>query len=62
MCLGFTIFNAVVVIFIFTFYISVARGISFRNRFSEMVLISLGVAALTFLITLLIKVFLNVEI
>jgi VIT1/CCC1 family predicted Fe2+/Mn2+ transporter len=61
LCLGFTIFNAVVVIFIFTFYISVARGISFRNRFSEMVLISLGVAALTFLITLVIKVFLNVE-
>jgi VIT1/CCC1 family predicted Fe2+/Mn2+ transporter len=62
LCLGFTIFNAVVVIFIFTFYISVAEGISFRNRFSEMVLISLGVAALTFLITVVIKIFLNVEV
>ena len=51
--------NAVIVIFIFTFYISVAKGISFKNRFSEMVLISLGVAALTFLITFVIKIFLN---
>jgi VIT1/CCC1 family predicted Fe2+/Mn2+ transporter len=62
LCLGFTILNAVIVIFIFTFYISVAKGISFKNRFSEMVLISLGVAALTFLITFVIKIFLNVEV
>jgi VIT1/CCC1 family predicted Fe2+/Mn2+ transporter len=62
LCLGFTISNAVIVIFIFTFYISVAKGISFKNRFSEMVLISLGVAALTFLIAFVIKIFLNVEV
>jgi len=62
LCLGFTILNAVIVIFIFTFYISVAKGISFKNRFSEMVLISLGVAALTFLIAFVIKIFLNVEV
>ena len=54
--------NAVIVIFVFTFYISVVKGISFKNRFSEMVLISLGVAALTFLITFVIKMFLNVEV
>jgi VIT1/CCC1 family predicted Fe2+/Mn2+ transporter len=62
LCLGFTILNAVIVIFIFTFYISVAKGISFKNRFLEMVLISLGVAALTFLIAFVIKIFLNVEV
>jgi VIT1/CCC1 family predicted Fe2+/Mn2+ transporter len=62
LCLGFTILNAVIVIFIFTFYISVAKGTSFKNRFSEMVLISLGVATLTFLITFVIKIFLNVEV
>jgi len=62
LCLGFTILNAVIVIFVFTFYISVVKGISFKNRFSEMVLISLGVAALTFLITFVIKMFLNVEV
>ena len=61
-CLGFTILNAITVIFIFTFYISVAKDISFRNRFFEMALISLGIAALTFAIGFLIRIFLNVEI
>jgi VIT1/CCC1 family predicted Fe2+/Mn2+ transporter len=61
-CLGFTIFNAVIVIFIFTFYISVAKDISFRNRFFEMTLISLGIAALTFGIGFLIRIFFNVQI
>jgi len=61
-CLGFTILNAIIVIFIFTFYISVAKDTSFRNRFFEMALISLGIAALTFGIGFLIRIFLNVEI
>lgn len=60
-CLGFTILNAIIVIFIFTFYISVAKDFSFRNRFFEMALISLGIAALTFGIGFLIRIFLNVE-
>lgn len=61
-CLGVTIFNAISVIFIFTFYISVARDISFRKRFFEMALISLGIAALTFSIGFLIRGFLNIEV
>mgnify|MGYP001036219971 CR=1 FL=1 len=61
-CLGFTILNAIIVIFIFTFYISVAKDLSFTNRFLEMALISLGIAALTFGIGFLIRIFLNVEI
>lgn len=61
-CLGLMIFNAIVVIFIFTFYISVARDISFRGQFLEMALISLGIAALTFGIGFLIRTFLGVEI
>jgi len=61
-CLGLTISNAVIVIFIFTFYISVAKDISFRNRFFEMALISLGIAALTFGIGFVIRISLNVEI
>jgi VIT1/CCC1 family predicted Fe2+/Mn2+ transporter len=59
LCLGFTLSNAVIVIFIFTFYISVAKEISFQNRFSEMVCISLGIAALTFVIGFILKTFLN---
>ena len=44
--------NAVVIIFVFTFYIAVAKGLDFRKRFLEMVVISMGVAALSFLIGL----------
>ena len=61
-CLGFMIFNAIIVIIIFTFYISVARDIPFRSRFLEMALISLGIAALTFGIGFLIRTFLGIEI
>ncbi|MFQ6088165.1 MAG: VIT1/CCC1 transporter family protein [Candidatus Methanofastidiosia archaeon] len=61
-CLGFAIFNAIIVIFIFTFYISVAKDISFKKRFSEMALISLGIAALTFGIGFLLRIFLNIDV
>jgi len=54
--------NAIIVIFVFTWYISIAKDISFRKRFFEMTLISLGIAALTFTIGFIIKLFLNVEI
>jgi VIT1/CCC1 family predicted Fe2+/Mn2+ transporter len=60
--LALTIFSAVVVIFIFTFYISVAKGIPFKERFVETVLISVGVAALSFAIGYLVRIFLNVQI
>ncbi|MEE9166539.1 MAG: VIT1/CCC1 transporter family protein [Candidatus Neomarinimicrobiota bacterium] len=60
-CLAFTIFNAILVILVFTFYVSVVREISFRNRFVEMATISLGVAFLTFWIGFLIRRILGVE-
>ena len=60
--LGFTMLNAIIVIFLFTFYISVAKGLSFKRRFLEMALISLGVAALTFGIGFLIKIFFNIDV
>jgi len=61
-CLGFALFNAIIVILIFTFYISVAKDIPFKKRFLEMALISLGVAALSFAIGFLVRIFLKVEI
>jgi VIT1/CCC1 family predicted Fe2+/Mn2+ transporter len=61
LCLGVTILNAIIVIFIFTFYVSVAKDIPFKKRFLEMALISLGVAALTFTISFVIRTFLNIE-
>jgi len=60
-CLGLTLLNAVIVILVFTFYISVAKDLSFRERFSEMALLSL-VAAFSFGIGYLIRVFMGVDI
>lgn len=61
-CLSLTIVAAVIVIFLFTFYISVAKEIPFKKRFLEMTAISLGIAGLTFIIGFFIRIFLNVEV
>ncbi len=47
-CLAFTILIAILIIALFNFYISVAKDYNFRQRFLEMSLISLGVAAFSF--------------
>jgi VIT1/CCC1 family predicted Fe2+/Mn2+ transporter len=60
--LGVMILNAIIVIFLFSFYISVTKDISFKKRFLEMSLISLGVAALAFGIGFLARIFLHIEI
>lgn len=59
---GFMVFNALVIVTVFSFYISVSKEIPFRKRFSEMVLVSLGVAFLSFGIGYLARIFLHVEI
>jgi len=48
--LGLTLLAAVLVILVFTFYVSVAQDVPFRRRFLEMTLISFGVAAASFAI------------
>ncbi len=60
--LGVTLINAIIVIFVFTFYISVAKDLDFRKRFLEMAMISIGVAAITFLIGFLIRMFLGIDV
>ncbi len=60
--LAFMVINAVIVILIFTFYISVAKGLSFKKRFTEMISISLGIAALTFVIGFIIRSYFGVEV
>ncbi len=57
-----TIAVAILVIFCFNYYISVAKGFSFKSRFFEMVLINLGVTLVTFLIGLAIREVLGVKI
>ena len=61
-CLGFAFFNAIVVIVLFTYYVSTAKDIPFGKRFLEMVAISFSVAAVTFVIGYFVKLFLKVEI
>lgn len=59
--LGFTVFNAFLVILIFTFYISVVKEEPFKKLFSEMLLVSFGVALVTFGIGWVTRQFLNVD-
>lgn len=52
----------VVVLALFNMYTSIAQGTPFGKRFGQMCLISLGVAALTFVLGLAVKVFLGVDV
>jgi len=49
-CLGLVITITLMIILIFTYYISVAKGLDFRKRFLEMASLSLGTAVVTFFI------------
>jgi vacuolar iron transporter family protein len=59
--LSWTILNAIVVIFLFTFYVSIAKNVSFKKKFWEMTFISLGIACISFLIGYLIKTYMGVN-
>jgi vacuolar iron transporter family protein len=60
--LGWTIFNAILIIAVFNYYISVARGYNFKKRFLEMASISLGVALLSFIIGNFISSWIGVDV
>jgi len=62
LCLAVTLAGAVAIIALFNYYISVAKDESFKQRFLEMAGLSLGVAGLSFVVGLLIREFLGVEI
>lgn len=61
-CLGIALLNSVVIIFIFTFYISIAQDLSFWKRFCEMAGISLGVACVSFVIGFAIRHIFGIEV
>ncbi len=46
---------AVLIIFVFNYYVSIAKDTGFKRRFFEMALISLGLSAISFLIGMLVK-------
>jgi VIT1/CCC1 family predicted Fe2+/Mn2+ transporter len=60
--LAIALTTGVLIIAVFNYYISVARGESFRRRFLEMAGISLGVAAISFGIGFLIRMWLGVNV
>ncbi|MFQ6053708.1 MAG: VIT1/CCC1 transporter family protein [Candidatus Bathyarchaeia archaeon] len=59
--LGVTVLGGVLIIFFFTFFISVVKELSFRKIFLEILFISLGVAAVSFIIGWIAKGALGVE-
>jgi len=61
-CLALTLSIAMLIIFVFNFYISVAKDYVFRRRFLEMAGLSLGVAVLTFAIGYVIRRTLGIEV
>ena len=59
--LGLTLIVAVVIIFIFTYYVSVAKSLPFKRRFFKISAISLGVAFISLLIGIVIKAAFNID-
>ncbi len=57
-----TLVIAILIIAFFNFYVSVAKDLSFIKRFTEMSVISMGVALLTFIISFGIRSFWGIEI
>lgn len=60
--LGWALTTAVIIIAGFNYYISVAKGEPFRERFLEMAGLSLGVAAFSFIVGYLIRLWLGIEV
>ncbi|MGD9909565.1 MAG: VIT1/CCC1 transporter family protein [Candidatus Izemoplasmatales bacterium] len=60
--LGVMLFSVVLIIFLFNYYISVAKDLEFKKRFLQMAIISLSVALISFGIGILVKQFLGVDV
>ena len=60
--LGITLGTAVLIILFFNYYVSIAKDLDFKRRFLEMAGLSLGVAALSFGIGYLVRIFLGIDV
>ncbi|MEQ8236316.1 MAG: VIT1/CCC1 transporter family protein [Syntrophomonadaceae bacterium] len=60
--LAVTLALVLLVIFIFNFYVAVAKDLDFRGRFLEMASISVGVAAASFVVGILVKNIFGIDI
>ena len=61
-CLSLVISAVLLIIYVFTYYISVAKELNFKKRFLEMAGISLGVAVINFVIGLIIRQVFGIEV
>ncbi len=59
--LGISLVSAVLIIAAFNYYISVAKDLNFKRQFLEMVIVSMGVAAFSFLIGFVLRTFWGVD-
>lgn len=62
LCLAISLTTAVLIIAVFNYYISVAKGENFRRRFTEMAGLSLSVAAFSFVIGYFIRLWMGVDV
>jgi VIT1/CCC1 family predicted Fe2+/Mn2+ transporter len=62
LCLSLVMIDAIFIVFLFTFYISVAKDLDFKKRFIEMAGISLSVAVINFFIGILIRKVFGVDV
>lgn len=62
LALGMMLSGAIIVIGLYTFYISTARSTKFWPRFFEMLSISMGVAVISFTVGWLLRLFLHVDV
>ena len=60
--LGITVIDAALVVFVFSFFISVVKEMSFKRMFIEILFISLGIAVISFIIGWLAQSLLHVEV
>ncbi len=60
--LGITLVIALLIIFLFNYYIAIAKDLDFKKRFFEMAIISLGVACISFVIGFFIKKYIGIDV
>jgi len=62
LALGVLLVTVILIILVFTYYVSVAKDLPFKRRFLEMVTISMSVAMISFLIGLVVKQVLGITV
>lgn len=60
--LGATLLSAAIIILLMSFYVSVTQGISFKRRFTENIILSFGVALLSFIIGYLVREIFGIDV